>query len=753
MIIPLKTFTGEFPRTLPHLLPDAAAQSAQDCDFSDGSLRGIADDAVFSDISTAGVRSIFVYEGGMASGTRFLWNRDVDAVASPLAGDAYARFYWTDGSGFYVSRGDVGGGGEPSDNNRYKVGVPRPVALAMLESRMELPDVTGYRLELADERSDGTLDNLVEIAPNISLHDAARIGFNFTARAAQAQETTAVSTGTVNDPEWTLIGARSIRGIGQNVFAPCYLDRSASHEIVYLKMPLNPPDRIEVLTQPGSSDGDGIGDVFSFYYRLGETFWYGSASSITPPADAGAQTSVSAAKAPIKAPLLRLTLLRASGDRVALVRLNSGETNWPVDLPGYSVSLSVNGTDWSLTIAARNDHIERRAYTYTYVNQYGEEGAPAEPLELDCAEDARVTLSYAAPPPGYCPCSKIRVYRTASGAASNYLYVGERIIDAARVLVDAVRGAALGHTLDTQRYLPPEQGLRGLCVMANGILAAFRGNEVHFSEPCLPYAWNPKAIKPFPHRIVGICPFEGGLYVTTSAEPYIIQGAAPEYMTDMRLPVAQAGVSKGSIACYDGQIVYASSDGLVQAQGVQVSLTMSQRFFTRSEWQKRYGARLDKMRLAVHDGSLLVWFDDGEPGFLLRFEEETPSLTRLGRGYRAVFRHALADALYVADDQRVAVFRGSNARRPLHWQSKDFIVPLPRNFSVLQLVGSGTLALTVLADGESVLQRDVALDLRGYAAVRLPSGFLARRWSFRVEGSGALREACFATTVKELQGV
>jgi hypothetical protein len=345
------------------------------------------------------------------------------------------------------------------------------------------------------------------------------------------------------------------------------------------------------------------------------------------------------------------------------------------------------------------------------------------------------------------------VYRTA-GTSGQYLYVGQAIVNTTNpVFTDSISDAALGHTLDTNSYFPPDQNLRGITVMANGIMVGFKNNEVHFSEPYLPYAWNPNAIKPFPHKVVGICPFEGGLYVTTTAEPYIIQGAAPEFMTDMKVAAVQAGISKGSITNYNGQVVYASNDGLVMMQGAQASLDMSFRFFTRKDWQDKYGTKLSQMRLNAHDGSLVVWFEDGTPGFLIRFEEETSSLTQLSEPIYAAFVHPLADALYVSNGNSVYAFRDGNARNSFTWWSKEFVLPKPTSLGAVQLVGSGTVTLQVFADDELKQTSTITMTEYGKTIQRLIGGFMARRWSFRLTGTGEVMEFVAARTVAEFQNV
>ena len=292
-------------------------------------------------------------------------------------------------------------------------------------------------------------------------------------------------------------------------------------------------------------------------------------------------------------------------------------------------------------------------------------------------------------------------------------------------------------------------------MMANGMLAGFKGNEVHIMEPYLPYACNPNYIKPFPNKVVGICPFEGGLYVTTTAEPYILMGTAPENMTDSKVPAVQAGVSKGSIVAIGNQVIYASNDGLVMAQGLNASLDMSFKFFTRDVWRDRYGSKLSNMRLSRHDGNLVVWFDDGTPGFIMRFEEENPSFTKISDPIYAAFVSPLADALYVASGgSSVYVFGAGASRQMFRWWSREYVLPKPTNFGAMQLKGSGTLTVYVYADGALKHMQAVTLSLSG-TLIRLPSGFLAKQWSVRLVGDAGceLHECPLVTTPTELQNV
>lgn len=541
--IKVSNFQGEYPRTQPQDLPQSAAQSATNCDFTQNTLMGIKSRLQMLGYSVTNPVSMFIYES--LSYSYYAWNRDVDAVRSPVVDDAYSRFYWSDGTNFYVSRADLGSGGEPASNNRYKVGVPQPSAAMTL-----------------------------------------------------------VSLGT-----------------------------------------------------------------------------------------------------------------------------------------------------------ASSTYAESRAYTYTYVNQYGEEGPPANPLLVDMTENQTVNLSYTvlSDSSGYCPVTKIRIYRTSTGSqGTDYLFVAEVAVDAVNHnYSDTVKNAALGEAISTRGYFPPPQTLKGIAALPNGSLVGFEGNTIWFSEAYLPYAWKPANTQVVQHLVVGLCVYDTGLYVTTQAYPVMISGYSPDGMSAQKIPAIQAGVSKGSIVNAGPFVAWASHDGIVTARGLNASLDLSFQFFTRDEWRTRYASKLSLMRLNVHDGHLIAWFTDGTPGFLIRLDENTPSFTKLTDNITCAFVHPEADALYLGYGNNIYNFKGGSTRMSYtHW-SKDFLLPKPDSLGAVQLIGGGTVTVTVYADGSQILSNTLSLTNTGMTVIRLPSGFKSRRWSLKIDGQtdSYVQQYAMVTSPMELASV
>lgn len=634
--LPMKQFTGEFPRINPHDLSPNAAQFAENCDFTQGNLTGIKSRVAVPGVNAPGAKSIFVYDGLTFS--YYSWPRDVDAVRSPIASDAYARFYWADGTNFWVSRGDLGGqGAEPSSTNRFKVGVPQPessLSQLPVDNSFTINGVRPVLYEAYWEGSNGTSK------PHVALNGT------FT------EDT--VNSATINAPLPANIGAKPN-------------ESGVTYELVVVVR-----------------------------FNLG------------------------------------------SGFAQMILRPDPNKSTIPTEYDGVSASYTLSSNVITVNLRTRADYKEARAYTYTYVNQYGEEGPPANPLFVDTIEGQTIKLRYTPPPTGtYVPMTRVRVYRTATGSASTeYLFVGEVVVNNSNPqFVDDVKGDALGESIFSRDFYPPPQTLRGICALPCGVLVGFKDNEIWFSEPYLPYAWKPSNTQTVQNKVIGLCPYENGVYVTTTAHPVLISGVNPGYMTAQKIPAVQAGVSKGSICNVGPFVAYASHDGIVTIRGLDASLDMSFKFFTRDVWRARYANKLPLMRLNAHDGHLLVWFTDGTPGFLVKLDENAPSMTEVTDPVYSAIVFPQSDALYVGAGNSLYEFKGGLDRLNWKFWSKDHVLPRPENLGCLQVVGGGMVTLTVYADGNEVFRKeDQLLDQFGSTVIRLPAGFKSRRWSFKIEG-------------------
>lgn len=149
----------------------------------------------------------------------------------------------------------------------------------------------------------------------------------------------------------------------------------------------------------------------------------------------------------------------------AILRDNPEHNTWPAELPEFSMRIEwggerkdSSGTLLSTAVPTDTDKVyqnyvvhfigkakqmEARAYVYTYVNTWGEEGPPSPPLFLtDVPENGTVKLQVKLPawePYRYCARPTIRVYRTATGTSTDFMFVDEVTITPSTALTPATR--------------------------------------------------------------------------------------------------------------------------------------------------------------------------------------------------------------------------------------------------------------------------------------------------------------------------
>lgn len=432
----------------------------------------------------------------------------------------------------------------------------------------------------------------------------------------------------------------------------------------------------------------------------------------------------------------------------------------------WAVTLTISGTTGTVDLAPsaqQGANQETVAYTYTYVNAYGEEGPPADPAlathEIGYEIDVTITLDESVLTAGYMQITEIRVYRTPSGSTvASYFYVGSIYPNYSSpsgpqyTFNDTVASGDLGEELSSTNYYPPPQNLVGLNSLPNGILYGWVDNALYFSNAYQPWAWNPANVLTFPNRIVGSLPMGEGLVMSTTAKPYVIAGSTPDAMSAAPLNISLAGVSKWSFANVGGLAMFATQEGIVVIEGAMGSMGYSDRFFTRDVWRQKYQAGFAQMRFAEWDGRLVVWAADGSfTPFMLRFEGMSGTMTELPNFNGAgSFINPLNDSFYYTNGKSVLQF---NTGVPLQssWQSRIIIQQGPANYGAFEAMCDGEWVLTIYADDENgVMVKRFQTTLTGNVRDRLPSGYKSRRWQIALQGVGTFRELRIADSMRDL---
>lgn len=422
---------------------------------------------------------------------------------------------------------------------------------------------------------------------------------------------------------------------------------------------------------------------------------------------------------------------------------------------------TVTGVDevYLMGMATPEDDRDRedRSYVVTFVSPLGEEGpnCPASNVVEVVASQSVSLTGLPVPPVGggwNLPAeAKKRIYRSAtSGTSAVYLFVDEVPI-AQTTYEDTKEADELSEALPSEFWTPPPDDLKGLCILANGVMAGFKNNEVWFSEPNLPHAW-PHMVA-LDYKVVGIGAFGNSLFVGTVGTPQILTGIDPAQMTPSKIPVEQSCVSKRSVCEVGGGVVYASPDGLCLADGSGIKV-LTEPLMHPDQWR---AYKPESMLCVAHENRVFAAYrlDNGTRGALVLDMSGGAALWETNIVMLAAYTDVSRDALYFVDNNRYLYrWNEGDTKLTYYWQSKLTELPFPANFGCGQVLADSYPVQLYVKHGDS--PDEVEADSGYYVNVqsdrpfRLPGGFRARYWQARIEGQRSVYTVLMADTIEEL---
>lgn len=364
-----------------------------------------------------------------------------------------------------------------------------------------------------------------------------------------------------------------------------------------------------------------------------------------------------------------------------------------------------------------------RAYFYTYVSRYGEEGPPSGIVEtVDANGDpdwdgtsSLVLAGFTAPSVddehlndtvgGNTPA--IRIYRTsADGTGSaNFLLVEE--IAVLNTPADGPGGTAwasytytdtddngqdgnLGAANTTTGYTRAPDDLSGLRGHPNGFFVAFKDNVLHFTEPFKPWAWPEDYQIPIDQEIIGIGIFGSTIVVATDGFTYTFAGPHPESLYKTKLSFNPC-LSQRALVETDRGVMFPTLEGFQRVDGSGIN-NVTRDMFKPDDW--------DDYELETMHGT---WYNDAyygfyksadyEGGIILDFLNASITSSReyhqaghvalLDGRFRTIKNSDLTDttAWYIsqwdANDEQY---------RNYQWKSKLYVLEKPKNFKVAQII-------------------------------------------------------------------
>ncbi|ARV77121.1 hypothetical protein SKUL_22 [Pseudomonas phage Skulduggery] len=454
---------------------------------------------------------------------------------------------------------------------------------------------------------------------------------------------------------------------------------------------------------------------------------------------------VDAAPAPVAEDRLYYT-----GDGKPKVMIGDKVFDLRVPGPSGPLSASVSGTpDPELSSVI--------LYAYTFVTKYGEESEPS-PLgtEVLWSPKLNVTVDGFEQPIVGRDITKMRIYKSQTSAlgTTTLFFIHERDVTTAP-FVDKAGENPLVEPITSTDFNPPPDDLEGIAAGPNGMMAAFRGKEVYFSEPYQPHAWPEKYTLKTNYKIVSVAWFDNSLAILTEGSPYVAQGLTPDVMAMERIKVNLPCVSGQGVVDMGYSVAYPSTEGLVMVSA-SAARVVTDNLFTREQWNDLVprtiiaGTFSGKYVMAFtkpgqSESSIIVIDLTGAEPFLSRADQNSQAMfNEVGTGELFVLRDGFDIYQWDDPDQAFAM---------MTWRSKPFVMTGDQTMGVF-MVETGdytpqagdTLKVTITADNK------VMEVTKLNKPARLKSGFRAKRWQIEVHGNVPVTAMRLATGIDDLVG-
>lgn len=730
-VIVINRFQGQIPRERPHALPPEAASLAVNCDTRRGSLEALRGVSPISAVSSA-VSSLYTEDGLRF----FTWPTDVDACKSLVIGDTNQRVFYTDGSFYYGTNGNLmsASGGAPASSWRMGVQPPQSFSLQTVRNFGVWPDgvtiQSSFFYESGGVKTQEQVIGLAQIGSDVGRK------YQFT------------------PPErnQTATGAVTITALGYGFFGQETLFETPETVIIV--------SDTEIQTQSGGVVTAAFVIVNNVQITLAvpkPPNQYLSVANLWNDADTTGKTSAGAT--PV------LLIVGKKGNETIFTLYSEGSSLVRADQPAKVVIRQLTDSltyeadiEWGGNgLIGKSSARKTAAYVATCVNIYGEESKPSDPLIVttDYLQQADFQVFLPAQN-GYAANSKVRIYETITGSRDTAYHLSHEFPAAsgsANLAGVANSLATVGQTLETLGWDVPPSGVAGLQALPYGSYAMFKGNELYFTEQFRPHTTPLRYTMTFPNNIKSIKQTAFGLIVVTTATGYVVTGASPDSMYRQELPVQASIINKRAITTYQNVAFYASEDGLVLVRGASSSLIEWQRLFTRELWREQWGASFPDLLLASHDGFIVGLTPSGN-GFIARLDEQVGDFATHTINARGAFVLPQTDGLYLGTSSGIVQW-GAGSLLAATWVSKEFTIGRPVSFGVVEICGEGVCFVDFVTDGSLSLPSYTVNATPQGASVRIRGGFKAQRWTVELapQADAVITSVRLAETPQELASV
>lgn len=453
----------------------------------------------------------------------------------------------------------------------------------------------------------------------------------------------------------------------------------------------------------------------------------------------------------------------------APISLGTGEAGVATAATGTPVYLTDIGTDihsyQSGVALDASETPEVRRYVLTYVAKYGDidmESAPSLPsietVTWRTGQRVIITNMPTGPGTGNFNITKKRIYRVnTSDTTEEYQFVAETEL-AQTEFVDDTLSTDLGEVIASEDYDMPPYDMVGIKPMANGMMIAFNGNEICYSEPYKPHAW-PLAYRRNTHYpIVGIGvygimslqPYSFGL-IATKQFPYTVRGTTPDSMVMDQVEIPYPCVSKRSMVDMGKHgVIYASSDGLVKASAAGIDLAT--KFdngwaITPVQWRTKrpetiVGYRWDQYYIGFYTDTTGT-----SEGFL--YDPATNDFVFLDDFASAITLNPQTGTLHIFSDSKIQSWDTGSAQTAT-WKDKMRYALAKVAYTAARVhAGSyNDTTLVIDADGTEVENKAFTTD----EPIIIDTGDLANLFEVELQTADTVRSVEIAQDIEELLG-
>jgi hypothetical protein len=611
MLLKVDAFGGVVPKVLdPVLLTPNKSQVAENVRLDRGGITPLSTDLIISGATVpAGTKSLFIYYQPKNPPTQnFLsWLTDVDVVKSPIPNDQFNRIYYTE-NGLLKATGLTPGRIKMLPGEFYYPCPPAPNS----PMTVALPPATtgsGNLVVYPDRAAAGdfystTTTPIVSHSPGNCVQDVPdKAIFWQTDKAYNIER-----AGIVNDLN---------PSGGNNAFWQYDLETFWSR----ITIPFYSPNALTMWFDDTQTQNCGPA-AFTVLASDDPTFPPGTDSSGNP-----RTVILSAATGVTWGGTFesQTWTWEASAHRYRYIRIlvTASDKDTPPTYSNKHLQINAIQLIWNpptpdLTLA------QTKAFTYTLVNEYGQEGPPWVPGEgqsqivspfyegnvlhfevqypftdskSDQDWDPKYKLKY------------VRVYlsnETSSGTSQFQLVTEFELAEGAMQRTTfaydhAIYSSNLGVVCPSLDWSQPPgyvngipvgdssvgPGLHGLNEVPGGIIGGFSGNQVCLSVPNFPHAWPVTQQYAVDTDVVGIGGFGTTIVALTLGQPYLAVGNDPANVVMEKIGDAMSCLSKRGIVSVNGTTIYPCPEGL-KAIGPSIDDVLTKDLMTKEQWAALY---------------------------------------------------------------------------------------------------------------------------------------------------------------------